>query len=121
MLAAAYVLLNPTRVYTGYIDFGARHLFFTFFESRNEPSEDDFILFIPGGTTLNLGVHLHRADHELSRARVLLVGCHPHVSWALQILDKQPQRDSPAPTVLEQPGKLALCRYPYWRRLLLRR
>lgn len=36
-------------VYTGYIDFGARHLFFTFFESRNEPAKDDVILWIPGG------------------------------------------------------------------------
>ncbi|KAH6905954.1 serine carboxypeptidase [Coprinopsis sp. MPI-PUGE-AT-0042] len=36
-------------VYTGYIDFGARHLFFTFFESRGEPSKDDVILWIPGG------------------------------------------------------------------------
>ncbi|EKM77056.1 hypothetical protein AGABI1DRAFT_77834 [Agaricus bisporus var. burnettii JB137-S8] len=35
--------------YTGYIDFGARHLFFYFFESRNDPDTDDVIFWTNGG------------------------------------------------------------------------
>jgi carboxypeptidase C (cathepsin A) len=35
--------------YTGYIDNQARHLFFYFFESRNNPSTDDVVLWINGG------------------------------------------------------------------------
>ncbi|KAG5734170.1 Carboxypeptidase Y [Termitomyces sp. T112] len=35
--------------YTGYIDIAARHLFFYFFESRNDPDKDDVIFWTNGG------------------------------------------------------------------------
>ncbi|KAH9934973.1 serine carboxypeptidase [Fomitopsis serialis] len=35
--------------YTGYIDVQARHLFFYFFESRNDPAKDDVIFWTNGG------------------------------------------------------------------------
>ncbi|KAL6307995.1 serine carboxypeptidase [Sparassis latifolia] len=35
--------------YTGYIDIEARHLFFYFFESRNDPTNDDVIFWTNGG------------------------------------------------------------------------
>ncbi|KAF8907721.1 serine carboxypeptidase [Gymnopilus junonius] len=35
--------------YTGYIDVEARHLFFYFFESRNDPDKDDVIFWTNGG------------------------------------------------------------------------
>ncbi|KLO15312.1 alpha/beta-hydrolase [Schizopora paradoxa] len=35
--------------YTGYIDAGTRHLFFYFFESRNDPDSDDVLLWTNGG------------------------------------------------------------------------
>ena len=35
--------------YTGYIDIEARHLFFYFFESRNDPNQDDVVLWSNGG------------------------------------------------------------------------
>ncbi|TFK56200.1 hypothetical protein OE88DRAFT_1621164 [Heliocybe sulcata] len=43
---------DPTvNVYTGYLDVdsGAKHLFFYFFESRNDPDEDDVMMWINGG------------------------------------------------------------------------
>ncbi|KAH6884319.1 carboxypeptidase Y [Coprinopsis sp. MPI-PUGE-AT-0042] len=40
---------ETVQTYTGYIDVGARHLFFYFFESRNDPSTDDVILWTNGG------------------------------------------------------------------------
>ena len=39
------------RTYTGYIDFGTRHLFFYFFESRNDPATDDVLLWTNAGAT----------------------------------------------------------------------
>ncbi|TFK48028.1 serine carboxypeptidase [Heliocybe sulcata] len=35
--------------YTGYIDIEARHLFFFFFESRNDPAKDDVVFWTNGG------------------------------------------------------------------------
>ncbi|KAG6873261.1 hypothetical protein C0995_001035 [Termitomyces sp. Mi166 len=35
--------------YTGYIDIEARHFFFYFFESRNDPDKDDVIFWTNGG------------------------------------------------------------------------
>lgn len=35
--------------FTGYIDIDARHLFFYFFESRNDPDKDDVIFWTNGG------------------------------------------------------------------------
>ncbi|KAH6905879.1 alpha/beta-hydrolase [Coprinopsis sp. MPI-PUGE-AT-0042] len=40
---------GTVRAFTGYIDVGARHLFFYFFESRSDPSKDDVILWTNGG------------------------------------------------------------------------
>ena len=37
------------RAYTGYIDAGARHPFFYFFESQRESRADDVVLWINGG------------------------------------------------------------------------
>lgn len=58
--------------YTGYIDVGARHLFFYFFESRNDPDNDDVLLWTnggPGGSSatglfMELGelLHIIRSD-----------------------------------------------------------
>jgi len=43
----------PTEIglssYTGYIDVGAKHLFFYFFESRNDPDKDDVVFWTNGG------------------------------------------------------------------------
>ena len=40
---------RTNRAFTGYIDIEARHLFFYFFESRNDPSTDDILLWTNGG------------------------------------------------------------------------
>ncbi|KAJ7765302.1 serine carboxypeptidase [Mycena metata] len=41
---------DPTvKAYTGYIDIEARHIFFYFFESRNDPDKDDVIFWTNGG------------------------------------------------------------------------
>ncbi|KAF8551277.1 alpha/beta-hydrolase [Imleria badia] len=40
---------NQKAAYTGYIDIQARHLFFYFFESRNDPAKDDIIFWTNGG------------------------------------------------------------------------
>ncbi|KAF5313260.1 hypothetical protein D9619_003740 [Psilocybe cf. subviscida] len=40
---------ETVNAYTGYIDIEARHLFFYFFESRNDPTADDIILWTNGG------------------------------------------------------------------------
>ena len=37
------------RSYTGYIDIEAKHIFFYFFESRNDPAKDEVILWTNGG------------------------------------------------------------------------
>lgn len=43
---------DPTvNVYTGYldVDYGAKHMFFYFFESRRDPAKDDAMMWINGG------------------------------------------------------------------------
>ncbi|KIK54400.1 hypothetical protein GYMLUDRAFT_48762 [Collybiopsis luxurians FD-317 M1] len=42
---------STVNMYTGYLDVdaGAKHLFFYFFESRNDPFRDDIIMWINGG------------------------------------------------------------------------
>ncbi|OSC96476.1 serine carboxypeptidase [Trametes coccinea BRFM310] len=40
---------GEVQAYTGYIDVQARHLFFYFFESRRDPSQDDVIYWTNGG------------------------------------------------------------------------
>jgi len=37
------------KAFTGYIDVGPKHLFFYFFESRNDPAKDDLLMWINGG------------------------------------------------------------------------
>ena len=43
------LIATSCSAYTGYIDVQARHLFFYFFESRNDPSTDDVLLWTNGG------------------------------------------------------------------------
>ncbi|KAJ7804149.1 Alpha/Beta hydrolase protein [Mycena olivaceomarginata] len=52
---------------TGYIDIEARHLFFYFFESRNDPDTDDVIFWTNGGPGCSSGVGLFM---ELGPCRV---------------------------------------------------
>ncbi|TDL20456.1 alpha/beta-hydrolase [Rickenella mellea] len=40
---------ETVQAYTGYLDIGTRHLFFYFFESRNDPDTDDVMLWTNGG------------------------------------------------------------------------
>ncbi|KAJ6551745.1 serine carboxypeptidase [Mycena capillaripes] len=40
---------GTVNAYTGYIDIEARHIFFYFFESRNDPDTDDVIFWTNGG------------------------------------------------------------------------
>ncbi|KAF8880906.1 serine carboxypeptidase [Gymnopilus junonius] len=40
---------GTVNAYTGYIDIEARHLFFYFFESRNDPAKDDVLFWTNGG------------------------------------------------------------------------
>lgn len=50
-LLHTYELFFFARSYTGYIDIEARHLFFYFFESRNDPDKDDVIFWTNGGNS----------------------------------------------------------------------
>ncbi|THU80420.1 serine carboxypeptidase [Dendrothele bispora CBS 962.96] len=60
---------DPTvNVYTGYIDIEARHLFFYFFESRNDPAKDDVIFWTNGGPGCSSSLGLF---FELGPCRVL--------------------------------------------------
>lgn len=59
---------GTVNTYTGYIDIEARHLFFYFFESRNDPAKDDVIFWTNGGPgcSSSLGVYV-----ELGPCRVV--------------------------------------------------
>ncbi|KAE9394303.1 serine carboxypeptidase [Gymnopus androsaceus JB14] len=60
---------DPTvDAYTGYIDIQARHLFFYFFESRNDPDTDDVIFWTNGGPGCSSSMGLFM---ELGPCRVL--------------------------------------------------
>ncbi|KAF8217517.1 serine carboxypeptidase [Mycena galopus ATCC 62051] len=52
--------------YTGYIDIQARHIFFYFFESRNNPDTDDVVFWTNGGPGCSSGVFM-----ELGPCRVV--------------------------------------------------
>ncbi|CAA7266369.1 unnamed protein product [Cyclocybe aegerita] len=56
--------------YTGYIDIEARHLFFYFFESRNEPDKDDVIFWTNGGPgcSSSLGLFMELGPCRISNA-----------------------------------------------------
>jgi carboxypeptidase C (cathepsin A) len=43
---------TTVNVYSGYLDvaYGTKHLFFYFFESRNDPVKDDVLMWINGGS-----------------------------------------------------------------------
>ncbi|KAF7328403.1 Carboxypeptidase [Mycena venus] len=58
---------GAVNAYTGYIDIEARHLFFYFFESRNDPDTDDVIFWTNGGPGCSSGVGLFM---ELGPCRV---------------------------------------------------
>ncbi|KAJ7651843.1 serine carboxypeptidase [Mycena rosella] len=48
---------ETVKAYTGYIDIEARHIFFYFFESRNDPDTDDIFFWTTGGAKFN-SIHL---------------------------------------------------------------
>ncbi|THH00821.1 hypothetical protein EW026_g1775 [Hermanssonia centrifuga] len=58
---------GTVRAFTGYIDIEARHLFFYFFESRNDPDTDDVIFWTNGGPGCSSSVGLFM---ELGPCRV---------------------------------------------------
>ncbi|PFH45567.1 hypothetical protein AMATHDRAFT_158699 [Amanita thiersii Skay4041] len=59
---------GTVNAYTGYIDVEARHLFFYFFESRNDPDKDDVIFWTNGGPGCSSSTGLFM---ELGPCRVL--------------------------------------------------
>ncbi|KAH7885523.1 Alpha/Beta hydrolase protein [Phlebopus sp. FC_14] len=59
---------GTVNAYTGYIDIEARHLFFYFFESRNDPATDDVIFWTNGGPGCSSSLGLFM---ELGPCRVL--------------------------------------------------
>ncbi|KAF8168542.1 serine carboxypeptidase [Crassisporium funariophilum] len=59
---------DTVQAYTGYIDVEARHLFFYFFESRNDPAKDDVIFWTNGGPGCSSALGLFM---ELGPCRVL--------------------------------------------------
>ncbi|KIJ17963.1 hypothetical protein PAXINDRAFT_167613 [Paxillus involutus ATCC 200175] len=59
---------GTVNAYTGYIDVEARHLFFYFFESRNDPATDDVIFWTNGGPGCSSSLGLFM---ELGPCRVL--------------------------------------------------
>jgi len=69
------------KAYSGYIDVGPKHLFFYFFESRNDPATDDLLMWINGGPGGSSAIGLFM---ELGPCRVNMDGHtttpHPY-SW----------------------------------------
>jgi len=67
---------TTVKAYTGYIDFQAKHLFFYFFESRNDPNKDDVIFWTNGGpgcsSSLGLFMELGTQIQILSRQPYIL-------------------------------------------------
>jgi hypothetical protein len=65
----------PSSSYTGYIDIEARHLFFYFSESRNNPAKDDVIFWTSGGQWFLQHCFLGAGNLALEIAS--LSGCKP--------------------------------------------
>ncbi|KAH9913665.1 Alpha/Beta hydrolase protein [Fomitopsis serialis] len=73
---------DPTvNVYTGYldVDYGAKHLFFYFFESRREPETDDVMMWINGGPGCSSSMGLLM---ELGPCQIDMTGTsHNRTTW----------------------------------------
>ena len=74
------------RTFTGYIDVGAKHLFFYFFESRNDPSKDDVLFWTNGGLStydLNISLIIFSTGPGGSSATALFMelGAHGFERW----------------------------------------
>ncbi|KAJ7262496.1 serine carboxypeptidase [Mycena rebaudengoi] len=54
--------------YTGYIDIEARHLFFSFFESRSEPDRDDVVFWTNGGCSSAVGLFMELGPCRIASA-----------------------------------------------------
>lgn len=67
--------------FTGYIDIEARHLFFYFFESRNDPATDDVIFWTNGGKAFLSSFGLLYDEEYNHRPRVFLVSRTVHGAW----------------------------------------
>ncbi|KAJ7461392.1 serine carboxypeptidase, partial [Mycena galericulata] len=59
---------DTVKAYTGYIDIEARHIFFYFFESRNDPDTDDVIFWTNGGPgcSSSLGLFMEHGPCRIS-------------------------------------------------------
>lgn len=57
------------RSYTGYIDIGARHLFYYFFESRTAPDTDPVVFWTNGGPgcASSLGLFMELGEEIILR------------------------------------------------------
>ncbi|KAG8877928.1 hypothetical protein FRB98_006480 [Tulasnella sp. 332] len=66
---------EPTaKSYSGYIDFQAKHLFFYFFESRNDPASHPLLMWInggPGGSS-SIGLFMELGEVLLPRCKAML-------------------------------------------------
>ncbi|KAF7340325.1 Carboxypeptidase [Mycena venus] len=69
---------DTVKAYTGYIDIEARHIFFYFFESRNDPDTDDVIFWTNGGAHTQAEF---RAFHVNSPMKVLAAALAWACSW----------------------------------------
>ncbi|KAJ7496982.1 Alpha/Beta hydrolase protein [Mycena latifolia] len=71
---------DTVQAYTGYIDIQARHIFFYFFESRNDPDTDDVIFWTNGGPgcSSSMGLFMELGPCRISDANGTSV--HPE-SW----------------------------------------
>jgi carboxypeptidase C (cathepsin A) len=65
---------NTVKSYAGYLDadYGTKHLFFWFFESRSNPDEDDVLMWINGGPGRKFNVpRSHCADLPWGRGFIV--------------------------------------------------
>jgi len=68
--------------YTGYIDVGTRHLFFYFFESRNDPDNDDVMLWTNGGpgSSSSVGMLMELGPCSIQNSNTTKFNPYPY-SW----------------------------------------